>query len=91
MLRLMGFLAPPAGAPWYMKLRGVLIVLLVVILLLAVGFGLVKLIALPFGGTGTGASLLLGFLLVLVVLGVLVLLGRRKQSRAREKARVQGT
>jgi hypothetical protein len=87
LLRIMGFLAPPAGAPWYMKARGILIVVLIVILLLAVGFGLVKLIALPFGGSGTGASLLLGFLLVVVVLGILVLLGRRRQQKAREKAR----
>jgi hypothetical protein len=91
MLRLMGVIAPPQNAPWYMKLRGVLLILLVVIVLLAVGFGLVKLIALPFGGTGTGGALLLGLLLVLVVLGVLILVGRRRQQKARAAARAQQT
>ena len=89
MLRLMSLVAPAPSAPWYTKARGFVLLLLVVILLLAIGFGLVKLIALPFGGAGTGAALLLGFLLIAVVLGVLVLLGRRRQQRAREKARAE--
>ena len=89
MLRLMGLIAPPQNAPWYMKLRGVLLIMLVVIVLLALGFGIVKLISLPFGGTGTGGALLLGLLLVVVVLGVLVLVGRRRQQKARDAARAQ--
>jgi hypothetical protein len=87
MLRLMGFIAPPQSAPWYMKIRGILIILLVMIALLAIGFGLVKLIALPLGGVGTAPGLLLGLLLVVVVIGVLVLVGRARQKRARERAR----
>jgi hypothetical protein len=87
MLRVMGLIAPPQNAPWYMKLRGVLLVMLAVAVLIAVGFAIVKLVALPFGGTGTAGALLLGLLLVLVVLGVLVLLGRRRQAKAREAAR----
>ena len=84
--------APPQNAPWYLKVRGILLILLLVIVLLAIGFGIVKLIALPFGGTGTGGGLLLGLLLVVVVLGVLVLLGRRRQQKARDAARAsQGT
>ena len=35
LLRLMGFLAPPANAPWYLKARGFVIILLLVIVLLA--------------------------------------------------------
>jgi uncharacterized membrane protein len=54
---------------------------------IVIGFGIVKLIALPFGGTGTGGALLLGLLLVVVVLGVLVLVGRRRQQKARDAAR----
>jgi hypothetical protein len=87
LLRVMGLVAPPQSAPWYLKLRGILLVILFVVLLLAVGFGLVKLIALPFGGAGTASALLLGVLLIVVVLGVLTLVGRRRQKRAREKAR----
>src|SRR6478752_5141347 len=89
MLRLMGLVAPPQNAPWYMKVRGILLIMLVVIVLLAVGFGIVKLISLPFGGTGTGVSLLLGLLLVVAVLGVMVLVGRRRQAKARDAARAQ--
>ena len=87
LLRIMGFVAPSQNAPWYMKVRGILIILLIVIVLLAIGFGLVKLISLPFGGTGTGPALLLGLLLIVVVMGVLTLIGRRRQQRARAAAR----
>ena len=89
LLRVMAFIAPAQNAPWYLKLRGVLLVLLFVAVLIAVGFGVVKLVALPLGGTSTGGALLLGLLLMVVVLGVLVLIGRRRQARARDAARAQ--
>ena len=89
LLRIMAFIAPAQNAPWYLKLRGVLLVLLFVAVLIAVGFGVVKLVALPLGGTSTGGALLLGLLLMVVVLGVLVLIGRRRQARARDAARAQ--
>jgi hypothetical protein len=87
LLRIMGLVAPPQSAPWYLKVRGILLVILFIFVLLAVGFGIVKLVALPFGGAGTASALLLGLLLILIVLGVLTLLGRRRQKRARETAR----
>jgi hypothetical protein len=87
LLRVMGLVAPPQNAPWYLKVRGILLVILFIFVLLAVGFGIVKLVALPFGGAGTASALLLGLLLILIVLGVLTLLGRRRQKRARETAR----
>jgi hypothetical protein len=87
LLRLMGFLAPPASAPWYLKARGFLLILLLVIVLLAVGFGIVQLVALPFGGASTLVSLLLGIVVIAAILGALALFGRRRQARAREKAR----
>jgi len=49
--------------------------------------GVVKLVALPFGGAGTAGALLLGLLLIVIVLGVLVLVGRRRQAKARDAAR----
>jgi hypothetical protein len=82
MLRLMGLLIPPASAGILARVRGIVLLIALVIVLLAVGFGLVKLIALPFGGIGTAPAIFFGFLLVVVVLGVLVLLGRRRQARA---------
>jgi uncharacterized integral membrane protein len=54
----------------------------------AVGFGLAKLIALPFGGVGTLGAVFLGLVIVAAVLGVLTLLGRRRQAKAREQAKL---
>jgi hypothetical protein len=85
-LRFMGLIAPPAGASVLLRARGILLLLVVVALLIAVGLGLVKLVALPFGGVGTGAGLLLGALVALAALGVLTLVGRRRQAKARERA-----
>ena len=39
------------------------------------------------GGIGLLGSVLLGFLIVVLVLGVLTLVGRRRQASARDKAR----
>jgi hypothetical protein len=43
----------------------------------------VELVALPLGGISLGGGLLLGALVMAVVLGVLALVGRRRQARAR--------
>jgi hypothetical protein len=83
MLRLMGLVAPPPGSSLLMRIRGYLVVLVLVILVLAIGFGLAHLIALPFGGVGTGGAIFFGLVIVAVVLGGLVLFGRRRQRRAR--------
>lgn len=82
MLRLMGLVAPAASAGRWARVRGILILAGLVIALLAVGFGLAKLVALPFGGIGTLGAVVLGLLIVVAVLGVLALLGRRRQRRA---------
>ena len=83
LLRLMGLVAPPASAGIAARIRGILILVVAVIVLLALGLGIVELIALPFGGIGTGSAAFFGFLLLVVVLGALVFLGRRRQARAR--------
>ncbi|CAA9473048.1 MAG: hypothetical protein AVDCRST_MAG53-56 [uncultured Solirubrobacteraceae bacterium] len=82
LLRLMGLLAPAQGAPRSAKVRSFAIILAIVVVLLLVGFGLVKLIALPFGGTGTGTSLIFGFVLIIALLAILALFGRRRQAKA---------
>ena len=84
LLRMMGLLVPPASAGILARVRGVLLLLILVIAMLAIGFGLVQLVSLPFGGLGTGSSVFFGFLLVVIVIAVLVMLGRRRQARARE-------
>jgi hypothetical protein len=83
MLRMMGLLIPPASAGIVARVRGILLILALVIVLLAVGFGVVTLIALPFGGIGTATAVFFGFLLVVIAIGVMVVLGRRRQARAR--------
>jgi hypothetical protein len=82
MLRLMGLVLPPPGTSVLLRIRGILLIVVAVIVLLAIGFGIVELVALPFGGISTGPAIFFGFLLVAIALGVLVLLGRRRQSRA---------
>ena len=88
-LRLMGVLAPPENAGRLVRIRGFVLLLLVVLLLMALGFGLAKLIALPFGGVGTLPAILIGVVIIVAALGVLTLFGRRRQNKAREKAREQ--
>ena len=84
-LRFMGSVAPPPGASIFLRIRGILLIIFLVIALLALGWGIIQLVSLPFGGIDKGVSIFWGFLLVCVVLGVLFLFGRRRQKRAREK------
>ena len=89
MLRMMGLLVPPGSAGVLARIRGVLLILALVIALLAIGTGIVQAIGLIFGGIGLGSSIFFGFLLVVVVIGVLVLFGRRRQAKAREARAAQ--
>jgi len=83
LLRLMSLVAPPPNSSTWMRARGFLILAALVVALVLIGFGLAKLIALPFGGVGTIGGILLGLLIVAAVLGVLALVGRRRQDKAR--------
>jgi hypothetical protein len=89
LLRFMGIVAPPKSAGALARVRGILILILLVIGLIAIGWGIVQLIALPFGGVDAGVSIFWGFLLVCVVLGVMAFRGRRKQRKMREQAIAQ--
>jgi hypothetical protein len=82
MLRMMGLLIPPASAGMVARIRGIVLIVLIVIVLLAIGTGIVQAIGLVFGGIGVGSSVFFGFLLVVVAIGVLVLIGRRRQAKA---------
>ncbi|MCD6728123.1 MAG: hypothetical protein LT070_12905 [Solirubrobacteraceae bacterium] len=83
LLRFSGLVSPPPGSSVWLRVRGVLLILAIVVALLAVGFGVVKLVALPFGGIGSITAVWVGLLVIIVALAVLFLLGRRRQSRAR--------
>jgi putative copper export protein len=87
LLRLMSLIAPPPNSGALTRVRGFAILILLVVLLVAIGFGVAKLIALPFGGVGVLGGLLLGLLIVAAVLGGLALVGRRRQDKARAAQR----
>src|SRR3954469_3251063 len=88
-LQLMGYIAPPPGSGIARRAGGVLLLIAIIVALLALGWGIVKLVALPFGGLDSTISIFWGFVLVAVVLGVMALIGRRRQKRARERAAEQ--
>jgi hypothetical protein len=87
LLRLMGTIAPPPHSSIWLRIRGFAVLILLVVVIVAVGFGIAKLIALPFGGVGTLGAILLGLVIVAAVLGVLALVGRRRQDKARAAQR----
>ena len=89
LLRFMGLIAPPPGSSPLLRARGILIVIALIVAVLALGWGIVQLVSLPFGGLDPALSIFWGLLLVLVVLGVLFFVGRRRQARARAKAAEQ--
>jgi hypothetical protein len=86
-LRFMGLLVPPSSAGILARIRGVVLIILLVIVLLALGLGIVELISLPFGGIGLAPGLLLGLILVIAVVSVLAIVGRRRRDRAQQAAR----
>jgi len=86
-LRLMGMISPAPGAGRLAKVRGVAILLAIVLALMLIGFGVAQLVLLPFGGGSTLVATGLGVVVVIVALGVLSIVGRRKQKTAQTKAR----
>lgn len=90
LLRIMGLVAPAPGASIWLRARGAALLVIAVVLLVAIGFGLAKLIALPFGGVGLFGGLLLGLVIVVAVLGGLTFFGRRRQARMKAKRSATG-
>jgi hypothetical protein len=83
LLRFMGLVAPPPSAGRVARVRGIVIILVLVVALIALGTGIVKLVALPFGGVSTLVAVWVGLLVIVVALAVLAVLGRRRQARAK--------
>jgi hypothetical protein len=79
----MGLVAPPKSAGGLARARGVLIVIGLIAAILLLGFGIVKLVALPFGGLSLDLSIFYALVLVAIAIGVLVYLGRRRQNKAK--------
>jgi hypothetical protein len=81
-LKFMGLVAPPASAGILPRIRGIVLIIALIVAVLAVGFGIVYGIGQAAGGLSIDVSIFYGFLLVLVVFGVLLFFGRRRQKRA---------
>ena len=81
-LKLMGLVAPPKTAGSLARVRGVVVIIMLVITILLLGFGIVNLISLPFGGLSLDLGIFYGFVLVLIAIAVLAYFGRRRQRRA---------
>ncbi len=61
-LRAMGLLIPTASKGILARVRGILLIILLIAVLLALGLGIVELISLPFGGLGVAPGILLGLI-----------------------------
>jgi hypothetical protein len=89
LLRFMGLVAPPPSAGVFARVRGIVVILALIVAIVLIGTGIVELIGLPFGGVSLLTAVWVGILLVIVVLGVLAVLGRRRQAKA-QAARAAG-
>jgi tetratricopeptide (TPR) repeat protein len=81
-LRLMGLLVPPSSAGILARARGIALIVLLIVLLLAVGLGIVELVSLPFGGLGLAPGILLGLIVAIAAVAVIAVVGRRRRDRA---------
>jgi hypothetical protein len=86
-LRIFGLVAPPASAGLFARIRGILIVLVAVIAILALGFGIVEGIGQAAGGISLDLAIFYGLALVFVVLAGLAFWGRRRSRAAQAKRR----
>ena len=85
-LRVMGLIAPPKSLGIVARLRGILVAIVLIIVLIALGTGIVELISLPFGRLGLPPAVLLGVILDAAVLAILAMFGRRRQRAARARS-----
>ena len=85
-LRAIGLLVPPASAGILARLRGIVLILALLVLLVALGLGVVELVALPFGGLGLAPGVLLGLFVAIAALAIVAAVGRRRRNRAAEAA-----
>jgi hypothetical protein len=81
-LRAMGLLLPPASAGILARVRGVLLIVVLLIVLLAAGLGVVELVSLPFGGLGLAPGILLGLFVAIAAVAIVAAVGRRRRNRA---------
>ncbi len=85
-LRAMGLLVPPSSAGIIARLRGVLLIMVLIVVLIAIGLGIVELVSLPFGGLGLAPGILLGLFVAIAALAVIAAVGRHRRKRAARAA-----
>jgi len=85
-MRAMGIIAPPASAGIPRRILGIIILIIAIVLAILLGWAIVKLVALPFGGVSNGLAVLLGVVVIAVIIGLAALFGRTRQARARARA-----
>jgi hypothetical protein len=83
--RLLGLVAPPASAGVVARLRGVLMAVALLLLIIAVGFGIMYGIGTAAGGISVGFAVFWGFVLMAFLLAVMAYIGRRRQKQARAR------
>lgn len=85
-LRAMGLLIPLASAGILARIRGILLIVLLIVALLAIGLGVVELVSLPFGGLGLAPGILLGLFVAIAAVALVAMIGRRRRDRAAAQA-----
>lgn len=84
-LKFMGLIAPPKSAGSLARVRGVVLIVLLIVAILLIGFGIVNLVALPFGGLSLDLGIFYGLVLVIIAIGVLTYFGRKRQRKAQDQ------
>lgn len=90
-LRVFGLVAPPASAGIVARIRGIVILIVAVVAILALGFGIVEGIGQAAGGISLDIAIFYGIALVIVVIGGLAFWGRRRSRAALAKRREESS
>ncbi|WP_026911985.1 hypothetical protein [Patulibacter minatonensis] len=85
LLRLSGLLVPPSSQGGLARARGVLLIILLLLGVVAIGTGLSALISWPLGGLSLASNISLGVIVLIVVIGVLIALARKRTRQAEAK------
>ena len=80
-LKVMGLIAPPASAGFLARMRGIVLLILLLAAVLGIALGIVELIELAAGSSSISASIGYAVVLALIALGTVAYFGRRRQKR----------
>ncbi len=83
LLKVTGYLIPPPGSSALLRIRGFLLILLIIVAFMAIGFALATVVTLPFGGASAPWRAFIGLFIVTLGFVALYLVGRRRQAKAR--------